>query len=298
MGEIVPVSLPACDDRIDKQFRIENRSPRKTMRGKMSDRQQFGTAADVRAACRRGELTGQTSGLANGFAQANLVILPETEAAEFLLFCQRNPKPCPLLDVTEPGDFVPRHVAADADLRTDIPKYRIWKNGELVDEPTDISSLWRDDFVAFVIGCSFTFESALMSAGVPVRHIEEGVNVPMFRTNIDCLPAGRFHGPTVVSMRPMIPADAIRAVRITARYPSVHGAPIHLGLPEQIGISDLNQPDYGEVVTVKEDELPVFWACGVTPQAVLMAAKLELAITHSPGCMFVTDVRDESLAVG
>lgn len=256
------------------------------------------TGRAVREACRTGELSGQTSGLAAGFAQANLVILPADWAAEFLLFCQRNPKPCPLLEVTEPGVFAPSSVATDADLRTDLPRYRVWKNGELIDEPTDIIDLWRDDFVAFVIGCSFTFEAALIAAGVGVRHIELGVNVPMFKTNVPCRSAGRFHGPLVVSMRPMSPANAIRAVQITSRYPAVHGAPVHIGFPEQIGITDLAQPDFGDAVPIEPGELPVFWACGVTPQAVLMAAKPPYVITHSPGCMFVTDVKDESLAVG
>ncbi len=254
------------------------------------------TGADVRAACRGGGWTRQTSGLALGYAQANLVILPQEWAWDFLLFCQRNPKPCPLLDVTEPGVPHPRRIAADADLRTDLPKYRVWKNGELVDEPTDIGDLWQPDFVSFLIGCSFTFESALLQAEVPVRHVELGRNVPMYRTSIPCVPAGRFHGPLVVSMRPLRPADAIRAVQITSRFPSVHGAPVHFGLPDQIGIHHLDQPDFGESVPIAADELPVFWACGVTPQAAIMAAKPPLVITHSPGCMFVSDLRDEQLA--
>lgn len=256
------------------------------------------TAEEVRKAARTGELTEQTSGLAPGFAQANLVVLPADWAADFLLFCQRNPKPCPLLDTTEPGDPVPYRAAPHADLRTDVPRYRVWRDGELVAEPTDIRDVWRDDFVSFVIGCSFTFEAALQRAGVPVRHIEQGVNVPMFRTNVPCAPAGRFHGPLVVSMRPLSPADAIRAVQVTSRYPAVHGAPVHLGFPEQIGIHDLSRPDYGDPVRIDPGELPVFWACGVTPQAVLMATRPPIVITHSPGCMFLTDLRDEALAVG
>jgi uncharacterized protein YcsI (UPF0317 family) len=249
-------------------------------------------------ACRSGEFTEQTSGVAAGYAQANLAVLPQELANDFLLFCQRNPKPCPLLDVTEVGSPVPEAVAKDADLRSDLPRYRVWEHGELVDEPTDIHDRWRDDFVAFLLGCSFTFEAALLRAGVPVRHIQQGVNVPMYRTNIACQPAGVFHGPMVVSMRPLKPADAIRAVQITSRYPAVHGAPVHLGLPEQIGIGDLSGPDFGDAVEVHADELPVFWACGVTPQSVAMSARPPLMITHSPGCMFVTDVRDESLSVG
>jgi uncharacterized protein YcsI (UPF0317 family) len=256
------------------------------------------TALEVRQAARSGALTGQTSGLAPGFAQANLVVLPQEFAADFLLFCQRNPKPCPLLDVTAAGDPVPRRAAPNADLRSDVPRYRIWRDGRLVDEPTDISGHWRDDFVSFVIGCSFTFEAALLRAGVPVRHIELGRNVSMYQTNRPCAPAGIFHGPLVVSMRPMKPADAIRAVQITSRYPAVHGAPVHLGFPEQLGIADLSRPDFGDPVPIGADELPVFWACGVTPQAAVMAARPPLVITHSPGCMFVTDLRDEELAVG
>ncbi|MHC4876039.1 MAG: putative hydro-lyase [Planctomycetota bacterium] len=260
------------------------------------DTSQLQTPQAVRLACRGGAWTEQTSGLAATYAQANLVVLPQSDAEEFREFCQRNPKPCPLLDVTEPGEFVPHKLAPDADLRTDLPRYRVWKDGELVDEPTDIMSLWREDLVAFLLGCSFTFESALLDAEIPVRHIELGCNVPMFRTSVECEPAGKFHGPLVVSMRPLRPGDAIRAIQITAKFPAVHGAPIHLGLPEQIGIADLAQPDFGDAVPVHADELPVFWACGVTPQSVLMAARPEFAITHSPGCMFVSDVRDSELA--
>jgi uncharacterized protein YcsI (UPF0317 family) len=263
-----------------------------------ADRRSLLTAHETRLACRRGEFTEQTSGLAPGYAQANLVILPRELAGDFLLFCQRNPKPCPLLDVTEPGSYTPAKAAPDADLRTDVPRYRLWRDGNLVEELTDIRPLWRDDFVSFVIGCSFTFEAALLRANVPVRHIELAVNVPMFRTNIACQPAGVFHGPLVVSMRPLKPSDAVRAVQITSRYPAVHGAPVHLGLPEQLGIADISRPDFGDTVPIRADELPVFWACGVTPQAVAMAARPALMITHSPGCMFVTDLRDEELAVG
>jgi uncharacterized protein YcsI (UPF0317 family) len=264
----------------------------------MVDRKSLVTAEQVRAACRAGALTDQTSGLAPGVAQANLVMLPRELAGDFLLFCQRNPKPCPLLDVTEAGDPVPRRAAPTADLRTDLPRYRVWRVGQLVEEPTDIRHLWQDDFVCFVIGCSFTFEAALLRAGLPVRHLELGVNVPMYRTNIACQPAGVFHGPLVVSMRPLQPADAIRAIQITSRYPAVHGAPVHLGLADQIGITDLARPDFGDPVPIADTELPVFWACGVTPQAVAMAVRPPLMITHSPGCMFVTDLRDEELAVG
>jgi uncharacterized protein YcsI (UPF0317 family) len=256
------------------------------------------TGWEVRRACREGSLSGPTCGLAAGFAQANLVMLPRDWAFDFLLFCQRNPQPCPLLEVTEPGLWTPALTAPDADLRSDVPKYRVWRHGELVDEPADVHHYWQDDLVSFLIGCSFTFEAALLRAGLPVRHIELERNVPMFRTNVPCAPAGRFHGPLVVSMRPMKPSDAIRAVQVTANFPRSHGAPVHLGFPEQIGIADLQHPDYGDAVPVHASELPVFWACGVTPQAVLMAAKPPLAITHSPGCMFVTDVVDDAAARG
>lgn len=253
------------------------------------------TGHDVRLACRRGELTGPTPGLAPGFVQANLVLLPKDWAFDFLLFCQRNPKPCPLLDVTEPGDPEPRHAAAGADLRTDLPAYRIWRDGELADEPGDVHKYWRDDLVGFVIGCSFTFEHALIEHGIPVRHIDEARNVPMYRTSIPCRPAGRFHGPMVVSMRPLTSAQAIAATRICARFPLAHGTPVHLGDPAAIGITDINRPDFGDAVTIRPGEQPVFWACGVTPQAAVMAAKPPLAITHKPGHMFLTDLRDSDM---
>jgi uncharacterized protein YcsI (UPF0317 family) len=223
--------------------------------------------------------------------QANLVVVPQSLAFDFLLFCQRNPKPCPLLDVTDPGSPEPRELAAGSDLCTDLPRYRVYQRGQLVDEPRDIRRWWRDDLVAFLIGCSFSFEEAMQRAGLPVRHIDEGRNVPMFRTNVPCKPAGIFHGPTVVSMRPLTVSQSIRAVEITSRFAKAHGAPIHIGDAAAIGIADVTRPDFGDRVTIQPDEVPVFWACGVTPQAVLMQVKPELAITHSPGCMFVSDVR-------
>lgn len=256
------------------------------------------TAHDVRIACRAGRLKGQTSGLAAGYAQANLVVVPREYAFDFLLFCQRNPKPCPVLDVTGPGEVAPPRAAPDADLRTDLPRYRVWEHGRLVEEPHDVRGLWRDDFVSFVIGCSFTFEAAMLRAGLPVRHIEQGGNVPMYRTNLPCASAGVFHGPLVVSMRPLTPGQAVQAVQVTSRYPAVHGAPVHWGDPASLGIADLSRPDFGDPVEIRQGEVPVFWACGVTPQCALMEAKLPLTISHAPGCMFVTDLRDESLAVG
>ena len=253
------------------------------------------TGAAVRAACRAGTLTGPTPGLAAGFVQANLVLLPRDWAFDFLLFCQRNPKPCPLLDVTEPGDPEPRGVAPGADLRTDLPAYRVWHNGELVEEPTDVRRHWRDDLVGFVIGCSFTFETALQAAGLPVRHIEENVNVPMYRTNSPCRSAGRFNGPMVVSMRPLTPAQAVRATQVCGRFPRAHGTPVGFGDPAALGIGDVAKPDYGDAVTIRAGEVPVFWACGVTPQAALLQSRPPFAITHKPGHMFLTDWRDTDL---
>lgn len=258
-----------------------------------------GTIADpreARAAIRAGRWTGHTSGLAPGRVQGNLVILPRAQAFDFLQFCQRNPKPCPLLAVTEPGDPAVPALGAGIDLRTDLPRYRVWRDGQLVDEPTDISALWRDDLVGFVIGCSFSFEEALLQAGIPLRHVSSGRNVAMYRTSIPTVPAGPFHGPMVVSMRPMRPADAILAVQLTSRFPTVHGAPVHIGLPEAIGIADLSRPDFGDPVEVRADELPVFWACGVTPQSVLMASRPAFCITHAPGAMLVTDLLNARLA--
>jgi uncharacterized protein YcsI (UPF0317 family) len=253
--------------------------------------------SEVRSLIRSKEIVKPTAGMASGFTQANLAILKKELAFEFLLFCQRNPKPCPIIDVTEPGSPIPLLSAPGADLRTDIPKYRIYRDGELTDEVTDIVNHWEDDMVAFLIGCSFTFEFPLMNNGIGVRHIEENCNVPMYKTNIPCVKAGRFEGPTVVSMRPIAEKDVVRAVQVTSRFPSVHGAPLHIGNPAGIGIQDIDKPDFGDRVTIREGEVPVFWACGVTPQAVAMHVKPELMITHAPGHMFITDLRDERFGV-
>jgi uncharacterized protein YcsI (UPF0317 family) len=258
-------------------------------------RPQPATGKEVRERARRGELTGPTPGLAPGYVQANLAIVPRELAFDFLLFCQRNPKPCPVLDVTEPGNPEPASSAPGADLRTDLPRYRVYRHGELVDEPADLKSVWRDDLVGFLLGCSFTFEKALVDAGVPVRHLEAGCNVPMFRTNIPCQPAGPFRGPLVVSMRPMTPAQALTATRVCARFGRAHGTPVHFGDPAALGIRDLGQPDFGDAVEIRPGEVPVFWACGVTPQAVAMQARLPLLLTHKPGHMFVTDLRDAQM---
>jgi uncharacterized protein YcsI (UPF0317 family) len=224
-------------------------------------------------------------------------VVPRALAYDFLLFCQRNPQPCPLLEVLDPGDPEPREFAPGADIRTDIPRYRVYRDGVLVEEVDDLKSHWRDDLVGFLLGCSFTFEHPLMDAGMRMRHIELGVNVPMFITNRPCKPAGVFHGPLVVSMRPLPADDVVRAVQITSRFPAVHGAPIHVGEPAVLGIRDVQRPDFGDAVPVATGEVPVFWACGVTPQAVMMQAKPGLALTHAPGHMFISDRRDSTLAV-
>jgi uncharacterized protein YcsI (UPF0317 family) len=263
--------------------------------------QKFEVSAELpslqaRLACRADQV-GHTAGLAPGFVQGNLAILPEKFASAFHRFCQLNPKPCPIIGMSEVGDPTIPSLGLDLDIRTDVPRYRVWKDGELVEEPTDIKAWWRDDLVAFVLGCSFSFEEALMADDLPIRHIERDVRVPMYRTNIACAPSGPFNGPMVVSMRPFKPKDAIRAVQITSRFPAVHGAPVHIGLPHLIGIADLAKPDYGDAVPVHADEIPVFWACGVTPQAVIAAARVPFAITHAPGQMLVTDLKNKQLAV-
>jgi uncharacterized protein YcsI (UPF0317 family) len=261
------------------------------------ERRGLSTGEEVRRRVRDGTFRGQTSGVAPGFVQGNLAILPAALAGDFLRFCHLNPKPCPLIGVSQPGDPRVPALGEDLDIRTDIPQYRVWRDGALIDEPHDITSYWREDLVSFLIGCSFSFEEALIEDGLEIRHIACGRNVPMYRTNVPCKPAGPFAGPMVVSMRPFRPADAIRAVQITSRFPTVHGAPVHIGKPELIGIKDLAKPDYGDAVELRDDELPVFWACGVTPQAVIAAARPSFAITHAPGCMLVTDVRNSSLAI-
>lgn len=257
--------------------------------------QNFLTGSDVRLQARSGRLQGPTPGLAPGYVQANLVVVPQNLAFDFLLFCTRNSQPCPVLDVTEPPSAEPRLIAPGADVRIDLPKYCVYKAGELVDEPDYLTNWWRDDMVAFLLGCSFTFENALVRAGIPVRHLEHGSNVPMYKTAIACQAAGMFHGPLVVSMRPMTPSQAIAATQICSRYPKAHGKPIHWGDPAGLGIRDLDHPDYGDPVEIRQEEVPVFWACGVTPQAVAIESKPPLLLTHKPGHMFVSDWQDYQL---
>ncbi len=252
---------------------------------------------EVRAAIRSGEIDYPTTGMCNGYAQGNLVVLPQELAWDFLLFCQRNPRSCPLLEVSDPGSRTFSQFAPGSDIARDIPRYYVYEKGIRTGEYTDVSRFFdeRRNLVSFLIGCSFSFEAALLEGGVPVRQIEEGVNVPMYNTNIPCAPAGVFAGNMVVSMRPIPHALVPAAVTITAAMPRVHGAPAHIGYPEAIGINDLSRPDYGDPVTIYPGEVPVFWPCGVTPQAVLMHAKPAFAITHAPGHMFLTDMKNAKL---
>ena len=252
---------------------------------------------ELRQKIRKGAHTQHTSGFCEGFVQCNMVILPSDWAADFHQFCRLNPKPCPLIAVSKPGDFAMPSVGEDIDIRRDIPAYRVFKNGIFEDQVNDISDLWHDDLVVFLIGCSFSFEEALLADGLEVRNVTEGVNVPMYKTNIDCDSAGPFVGKMVVSMRPYPETDMPRVRRICSRFPSVHGEPVHYGNPQAIGIQSIEQPDYGDPVTIKSGEQPAFWACGVTPQVALENAKPPFCITHSPGCMLVTDLQNRDLAV-
>ena len=254
------------------------------------------TPVSLRKQIRSGKWTGPTSGAATGYVQANLVMLPKKAAFEFLLFCLRNPKPCPILDVLEPGRTEPA-ISPGSDLRTDVPRYRIFRRGHPEKEVTDVLDLFDQDMVSFLLGCSFSFENALLAAGVPVRNIEENKNVSMYITSRTCRPAGRFTSSLVVTMRPMTPEQAVRAVQVTTRFHLTHGAPVHLGSPHEIGIKDLSRPDFGDPVEIRPGEIPVFWACGVTSALAVTSASLPLVITHSPGHMFVSDLKDEDLTL-
>ncbi|MDO4514499.1 MAG: putative hydro-lyase [Lachnospiraceae bacterium] len=251
--------------------------------------------AQVRELIREEKITVPTSGMCPGYAQANLVVLPKEYAYDFLLFAERNPKPCPILEVSDVGSRMLKKIAPGADIAKDIPKYRVYENGVMTGEYTDVSPLWRDDLVSFLIGCSFSFESELIEAGIEMRHNTEGCNVPMYLTNIPCESAGIFHGNMVVSMRPIPYEQIAKAVTVTAAIPRVHGAPVHIGDPAVIGIKDIGKTDFGDPVTIKEGEVPVFWACGVTPQAAVMATKPPFVITHAPGHMLITDVKNVEL---
>lgn len=254
---------------------------------------------DLRARCRSGAFDRVTSGHALGHMQANMVILPADDAEDFRLFCARNPKPCPVLEILPAGDPMTRKIADGADVRTDLPRYRVFRDGASVGEPTDITDIWRDDLVTFLLGCSFSAEEALMNAGVPLRHFEDGESgeVPMFRTTIATETAGRFGGPLVVTMRPFSAQDADRAADITNHYPMAHGGPVHRGDPSEIGIADLARPTYGPPTSVRPDDDLLYWACGVTPQEVILNSRPAFAITHAPGHMFVADITSESTRV-
>ena len=252
--------------------------------------------SELRQLIRKNDWTQPTSGASAGYVQANLVMLPVEEAFNFLLFCVRNPKPCPILDVLESGAVEPR-IGSEADLRTDLPRYRLFENAKFISEVGDVTQYFDNDMVSFLLGCSFSFENAMLAAGLPIRNIEENKNVSMYITNQACIPAGPFSAQLVVSMRPMTPEQAVRAVQITTRFHLTHGAPIHMGDPGQIGITDLSKPDFGDPVTIKPDEIPVFWACGVTSQLAATSVPLRRVITHAPGYMFVADLKDEDLTI-
>ena len=255
-------------------------------------------SVELRKKIRSGSFTTQTSGQAKGCVQANLVILSKEWAFDFLLFAQRNPKPCPIIEVGNVGEYLTKYTAKDADIRTDIPKYRVFKYGKLIEERLDLVDIWQEDFVFFLLGCSFSFEQALLAADLEIRHITEKVNVPMYNTNIICREAGKFKAsPMVVSMRPFKAKDAIKAIELTRDYPSVHGSPIHIGNPLEIGIKDISKPDYGDAVKIRKNEVPVFWACGVTPQKAVMIAKPPIMISHVPGHMFVGDIKDKDFKI-
>ena len=247
---------------------------------------------EIRKKIRDGEHTGPTSGIAGDKVQANLAILPKEYAFDFLLFAIRNSKPVPIIEVLEAGEFVSRY-AKNSDIRTDIPQYNIYKNGELTETVSDIKKCWRDDFVTFLIGCSFTFEQAILDAGISIKHIDERRNVAMYKTNIETEPAGGFKGNTVVSMRPFKKSLVDKVTEITNEFPNMHGGPVHAGDPKEIGIRNIDKPDYGDSIEIAEDEVPVFWACGVTPQNVVLNAKPEILISHAPGHMFITDINNE-----
>jgi uncharacterized protein YcsI (UPF0317 family) len=250
----------------------------------------FDDPGALRRACRTGDFARPTAGHAPGRIQANLMIVPQADAFDFLLFCQRNPKPCPLVEVLSPGQREPA-CASGADIATDVPGYRIYRDGALVEERAEVAALWRPDLVSFLIGCSFSFEDAVAQAGIPLRHVVQQRNVAMYRTNVACTPAGRFAGEMVVSMRPIRSRDVAKVVEVSGRFPQAHGTPVHVGNPAALGIADLMQPDYGDAVAIEADEVPVFWACGVTPQWVAQRSGLGLCITHAPGMMFVTDLK-------
>ncbi len=253
--------------------------------------------AELRALAAANQFDKPTAGYCPGYVQANLAAFPSRYAEDFEKFCRANPKPCPLLEVIGPGNSLSKHLAPGADIRETISRYQIWRNGICTDTVASLRGIDTSDFVFFLLGCSFSFEEALVEAGISLRHLDEQKNVAMYRTSIALSPVGDFHGSMVVSMRPIPDHRIDDAAAITARYPDVHGAPVHIGNPAEIGITDIEQPDYGDFVAIREGETPVFWACGVTPQNVVHQAKLPLAVSHAPGYMFVSDLKNSSYAV-
>lgn len=252
------------------------------------------TLAEVRTEIRAGRYTAHTAGLGRGSLQANLVIMPEEFAFDFMRYCQRNPKPCPITGVSDTGNPMMFTMGNDIDIRTDVPAYNIYRNGRLDISMTNIAEIWRDDFVVFTLGCSFTFEHALLDAGINLWHIDKDRTVPMFRSNIETTPAGPFSGKMVVSMRSVCEERVDEVIQISRRFPLAHGAPVHVGDPKAIGITDLSSPDWGDPAPVGANEVPVFWACGVTPQVAIKAAQLPICITHKPGCMLITDIAEDA----
>lgn len=252
------------------------------------------TLAEVRTEIRAGRYTAHTAGLGRGSLQANLVIMPEEFAFDFMRYCQRNPKPCPITGVSDTGNPMMFTMGNDIDIRTDVPAYNIYRNGRLDISMTNIAEIWRDDFVVFTLGCSFTFEHALLDAGINLWHIDNDRTVPMFRSNIETTPAGPFSGKMVVSMRSVCEERVDEVIQISRRFPLAHGAPVHVGDPKAIGITDLSSPDWGDPAPVGANEVPVFWACGVTPQVAIKAAQLPICITHKPGCMLITDIAEDA----
>ncbi|MEM9062426.1 MAG: putative hydro-lyase [Pseudomonadota bacterium] len=248
--------------------------------------------SEIRREIRASRYRGQTAGFAPGNLQANLAILGDGFADEFHEFCRINAQPCPLVGVSGRGD--PRMpMLGDIDIRTDIPSYNIYRHGTLEGSVPDISELWTDDMVAFALGCSFTFERALADAGIRMKHIEQNRTVPMYKTNIALKSVGPFSGGMVVSMRP-IPRDQVDlAISVTSQYPHAHGAPVHVGEGDAIGVGDIGAPDWGETAEFGEGDVAVFWACGVTPQNVLTEARPPICITHTPGRMLVTDITED-----
>ncbi|MDP9651015.1 putative hydro-lyase [Paraburkholderia caledonica] len=253
------------------------------------------TPRELRQAVRAGQYDGPTAGYCEGFVQANLMILPQEYAADFRKLCELNARACPLLAVSEPGNWTLPTLGEDIDVRSDVPRYCLYRNGRMAEPLTHLEEVWRGDLLVFALGCSFSFEHLLMSNDLPVRHIELGASSPVFISSIDNPRSGPFAGKLAVSMWPFKPAQAIKAIEITSRYPQVHGAPVHFGDPNEIGIADFNRPDFHGLSVVRDGEVPVFWACGLTPQVAVIAAEIPFAIGHAVGHMLITAMSVDQL---